>query len=214
MVVGDKRQGCRDVERLAQTHGRPRPQQSLVGRDVARQPRDERPDKKTAANGPAPAETIRHITADRAEESIDPLELPEHVAPLRFQFHAAHVAHDRHLHRCDHLPVEVVEQRDGKKQRDHDPRIAGGGEIVGLQNNPSFSAGIETPNPAKCIARRARMTPPRLGPCIGFISKSPCSWTSQIAWWGRSPRRPPARFLWPSWRPAGPAEPFRGPKHR
>jgi hypothetical protein len=26
------------------------------------------------------------------------------------------------------------------------------------------------------------MTLPRLGPCIGFISKSPCSWTSQIAW--------------------------------
>src|SRR5258708_11027497 len=83
-----------------------------------------RPDEQAAANRPAPAEPIRDIAADRAEECVDPLELPEHEAPALLTSDAWNVPHYRGFHRRQHLAVEIVQERDGHQKNDHEPRRA------------------------------------------------------------------------------------------
>ena len=125
VVVGDERKCGGDVTRLADPHQRARPEQAVIGSDVAGRPGDRRPDKQARADGVAPAEPVGEVSADWTQKGVDPLELGEHVAPVRINANARDVGHHGELHRRKHLAVEVVEQRDREEQGHDEPRGAG-----------------------------------------------------------------------------------------
>ena len=121
--VRDERQRRGNVEGLADAHERARPQELLVSRDVPGRPGDGRPHQQAAGDDVAAAVAVGDVAADRAEKRIDPLEQREDGAPVGLEPDVGDVAHHRELHRREHLPIEVVEQRDRHEQRDDHPRV-------------------------------------------------------------------------------------------
>jgi hypothetical protein len=121
VVIGDQRESRRDVKCFTDAHERAGQQKSVIGMYPACNKRDEGPNKQTAADGKAAAETIGDVAADGTEESVDPLELAKHPAPIRFGADVRDVRHDGEFHGGEHLAVEIVEQRHRPEQGDHQP---------------------------------------------------------------------------------------------
>jgi hypothetical protein len=124
--IRDEGEGGGDVEGFAHAHEGARPEEAVVGGDVAGGPGDGGPDEEAGADDAAFAETVGEPAADGAEDGVDPLELAEHESPVGLGADAGDVVHHRELHGGDHLAVEVVEQRDGDEQGDDEPAGAGG----------------------------------------------------------------------------------------
>ena len=127
VVVRDHCECSRDIKSLAHAHRRACPKQLLIATHLPGVPGDGRPHDEAARDGVFATEAIRDVATDGAEEGVHPFELPEHVTPVRLTADARDVLHHADLHRGDHLPVEVVQQRYGKEQRDDSPRVAARG---------------------------------------------------------------------------------------
>ena len=125
---------------------------------MAGPPRHEGPHEEARANRVAATEAVGDVAADGAEDGVNPLELAEHHAPVRVGGDAGDVAHHGVFHRRHHLPVEVVEQRDGKEQRDDEPGGAGGGggghEVLGASSPSPFLGGGERAGVRGYVGRR------------------------------------------------------------
>ena len=119
--IGDERERGRNVEGLADAHDRAGGDERLERFDVAGDPRDGRPDKEACHDDEPAARAIGHVAAQRAQDRVDPLERPEHDAPVGPGGDVGDVGHDRRLHRREHLPVEVIQERHRHEQRDDDP---------------------------------------------------------------------------------------------
>ena len=82
MVIDNKRKRSGNVESLTDAHERSHPKQILVARYVASRPRNGRPDKQAPRNLGAAAVSISHVSADGAQQSVDPFKLSEHPSPV------------------------------------------------------------------------------------------------------------------------------------
>src|SRR5207247_1070598 len=110
---GNQRQSARNVKCLTYPHQRPCDQEFMKCMRVSCHPSDRRPDKKAPDNDTAPAESIGNVSAERTEQSIDPLKPGQQKSPVRFLADAGDIMHDRELHRGQHLAIQVVQQRNG-----------------------------------------------------------------------------------------------------
>ena len=124
VVIGDKSQGCGNIEGLANTHEGSCGEEFSIRVDMPGPPGDRRPGKEATADGDPSAEPIGNPTAYRAQEGIHPLELPQHPPPVGLRTDVGNVGHHRAFHRREHLAVEIIEQGNGREQAHGEPSPA------------------------------------------------------------------------------------------
>jgi hypothetical protein len=164
VVLRDQRQRRRNVERLADPHQRPRDHEFVERRHMPGPPGDQRPDEKTAADDPAPAEAVGDVSTKWTQDRVRPLEATQHQTPVGPVRNGRNVADHRGLHRGEHLPVEIVEHRDRHQQRDDEPGVAQRGWRRGIFHGVGFSWERGRPRPLSQSRRPGTAALPEFTP--------------------------------------------------
>ncbi len=90
---------------------------------MARPPSDRRPKKQTQRDDVFFTHTVRDESSEWTENGIGPFEARENHSPVGFVGDIRDIGSDGGLHGRQHLPVQIVENRDWKKKGDYEPAI-------------------------------------------------------------------------------------------